>query len=62
MSTAPDYYGDLTRQHHGDLIAALGPAADALTSAERNILVWLAGWDQSTTEALCGIFRKLREG
>lgn len=60
MSLAPDY-SDLTRQHHADLIEALGSAADALTAAERNTIMWLAGWDQSTVSAIVGIFGKLRE-
>lgn len=60
MITAPDY-SEMTRQHHADLIASLGSAADTLTAAERNIIMWLAGWDQPTTEAICGIFKKLRE-
>lgn len=58
-TSAVPTHSELTLRHHADLIAALGSAADALTPPERNTLVWLAGWDQPTVDALVGIFGKL---
>lgn len=47
----------LTEQHRRQLIMALG--LFDLTDRDRQLIDWLATWDQSTTDALTSLFARL---
>lgn len=49
-----------TQRAYDRMLEAVGPGARNLNNAERQTLVWLAGWD--VTDNIVNILRKARQG